>query len=245
MNTAIALTVVLLAMQAPGQVASDEAAVRDADGRFWQAYNSCNVEAMSGFFTEDLEFYHDRGGLTQGKAALVEQTREGLCKPGGTRLRREAVAGTVRFDPVPGHGAILTGEHVFYVREPGQAERADGQAQFAHVWQHADGKWRMRRVLSYHHAPPRVISAAPAVTVPAAVLVRHAGRYESPTQGIAEIAERDGRLQLSAGALTLMLEPISEASFSAVGRNLRFDFAGDSVSIWENGSKVDEARRID
>ena len=39
---------------------------------FWQAYNKCDVEAMITFFTEDVEFYHDKGGPTFSSAKLRE-----------------------------------------------------------------------------------------------------------------------------------------------------------------------------
>lgn len=246
MIAAIGLALVLASgMQSSTQAATDERAVLDADDRFWQAYNSCDVETMADFFTEDVEFYHDRGGLTEGRQTLVANFRDQLCKPEGSRLRREAVPGTIRFDPVPGHGAILTGEHVFYVRQPGKAEHPEGQARFAHVWQFADSRWRMRRVLSYDHGPPRNIASRPLVSIPAEILSSHAGRYQSPTAGVASFTVQDGRLKVVAGELVLLLEPLSETSFMATDRDLRFDFAGDSVAVWEDGEKVDEAKRID
>jgi hypothetical protein len=47
-----------------------------------------------------------------------------------------------------------------------------------------------------------------------------------------------------AGELTLSLQPVSETSFLFPERNLRFDFAEDGFSVWENGAKVDEAHRL-
>jgi hypothetical protein len=51
------------------------------------------------------------------------------------------------------YGAVMTGEHLFYLREPGKAEFPDGRARFAHLWLLKDGAWRMARVLSYDHGP--------------------------------------------------------------------------------------------
>jgi len=55
-----------------------------------------HVEGMGEFFTEDMEVYHDRGGMTVGLPNFVGVLRVNLCGNPDSRLRREAVAGTVR-----------------------------------------------------------------------------------------------------------------------------------------------------
>ena len=49
------------------------------------------------------------------------------------------------------YGAVISGEHLFYVREKGRPERADGQASFLQLWLLKNGTWRMARILSYDH----------------------------------------------------------------------------------------------
>lgn len=51
------------------------------------------------------------------------------------------------------YGAVLSGEHVFYVLDKGKRDRLDGRARFLHVWLVKDGVWRMSRVLSFDHDP--------------------------------------------------------------------------------------------
>jgi len=38
------------------------AVILEKDGRFWSAYNTCDTDKMKGFFTDGVEFYHDKGG---------------------------------------------------------------------------------------------------------------------------------------------------------------------------------------
>lgn len=243
MSTILALIMAAAQAGAQQDAGTHEAAVLAADRSFWSAYNACDLEGMTTYFTDDLEFYHDKGGLSSGRAELVQKTREGMCKPGGVRLRREAVPGSVHFYPIAGYGGILSGEHVFYVKEPGKPEYLDGQARFTHVWQRAAGTWQMRRVLSYDHGPARAVTAVAAVAVPAEVLSRYAGRYQSG-KGLATVTAEENGLRIAAGDLTFSLEPVSETSFVYPERNLRFDFVEDSFSVWENGARVDEARRV-
>ncbi|HWJ57608.1 MAG TPA: nuclear transport factor 2 family protein [Vicinamibacterales bacterium] len=151
----------LAAQAAPAKPAQgagvDPAAVVQArDDAFWRAYNACDTAAFRGFFTADVEFYHDRGGPTIGLDALDGALAKNLCG-GGNRLRREPVEGTVRLSILRSgdtvYGAIVAGEHLFYVREPGRAEFLDGRARFVTLWLLKDGAWKMARLLSYDHGP--------------------------------------------------------------------------------------------
>jgi len=90
------------------------------DSAFWRAYNACDVDAMKLYFTDDIEFYHDKGGLTTPLSKLIESMKEGLCGNANFRLRREAVEGTVKVFPLNNYGAIISGEHVFYINEGGK-----------------------------------------------------------------------------------------------------------------------------
>lgn len=40
------------------------------DALFWTAYNTCATARIGEFFTADVEFYHDTGGMTFGVEAL-------------------------------------------------------------------------------------------------------------------------------------------------------------------------------
>jgi ketosteroid isomerase-like protein len=40
------------------------------DSAFWNAYNNCDTSAYKKFFTDDVEFYHDKGALQQGQLCL-------------------------------------------------------------------------------------------------------------------------------------------------------------------------------
>lgn len=122
------------------------------DSLFWQSYNACDIDKFKTFLTDDLEFYHDKGGLTTTLATFMESIESGLCGNENWRLRREVVEGSVKVFPVPDYGAIISGEHLFYIVE-NSTERLDGLATFVHVWQYKNGEWKMSRVLSYDHRP--------------------------------------------------------------------------------------------
>jgi len=134
------------------------AVILHQDSLFWKAYNECDTAGQRQFFTEDVEFYHDKGGPTKGRETLMANVKKNLCSNENFRLRREVVAGSVQVFPLGNggviYGAILSGEHVFYIWGKDKAEYLDGRARFTHVWLlQADGGWKMSRILSYDHRP--------------------------------------------------------------------------------------------
>ena len=133
------------------------ATILEKDSLFWITYNTCDTVGFQKYFTEDVEFYHDKGGITLGLKNLTGTIKNNLCGTRNYRLRREAVKGTLKVFPLHSadkiYGAILSGDHVFYVLEAGKEPRLDGLAKFTHLWLLKDGQWKMSRILSYDHGP--------------------------------------------------------------------------------------------
>jgi hypothetical protein len=226
-----------------------EAEVRQADSAFWKAYNACDINAMAAFIADDIEFYHDKSGLTKTRPALVDSLRTGICADPARRIRREEVPGAVGYFPVAGERAILSGEHRFYITENSKPEYLDGQAKFLDLWERSGGSWKMTRVFSFAHgpapyAPPQAIALAPSA------LTKFAGRYTSQQSGNIEVSVDGSHLKLSAKNVDLNIYPESPNKFFAKERDLRFEFARQSgsekegVTIWENGAVVDQAQRV-
>ena len=134
-----------------GGLASDDELFRTIaalDTAVFDAFNRCELEKLGSYFTEDLEFYHDKGGATRTRKVLVEQVKQNICG----KVRRELVAGTLEVYPMEGYGAIEMGVHRFY--HPGRDDvETPGEAKFIHLWQKKDGVWQITRVLSFDHHP--------------------------------------------------------------------------------------------
>lgn len=162
-TTAIFLTAFLFALASftIGQTAQQKLTetIIAKDAAFWTAYNKCDVAAFRPMFTNDVEFYHDKGGPTIGQDNFMNALKTGLCGNPDSHLRREAVEVTVKVFPLENsktiYGAIISGEHVFYVNEKGKPEFLDGRARFMQLWVVKDGTWKMSRILSYDHGPAK------------------------------------------------------------------------------------------
>lgn len=122
--------------------------IASMDSLLFEAFNKCDTVASKDFFTKDLEFYHDKGGLTR-----YEENMRSIHKrcSGNYIVRRELVPGTMEVFPIKDYGAIQLGSHRFYIRNKGEAEQLDGTFRFVHVWKNENGRWRIARVVSFDH----------------------------------------------------------------------------------------------
>ena len=124
------------------------------DRDLFEAFNACNLEKVTSFFAEDVEFYHEKGGLTTTRTSVIEVMKKNLCSENSNRLRRELIKSTFEVRPINTYGAVETGEHRFYLTQKGQKEKLDGIGKFVHIWENKDGAWRISRVISYGFRPP-------------------------------------------------------------------------------------------
>lgn len=156
----ISLTPIAAAAAEPADPAQkkifDELAARD-HALFDAAFITCDVEGLREMVTDDMEFYHDRDGLSSTSGDQFVQQVGQYCDakktPTGDKVRRELVAGSLSVHPLKGYGAVQMGVHRFWVTGPGLAERLGDSANFIHIWKQDGATWRLARVISYDHGP--------------------------------------------------------------------------------------------
>ncbi len=123
-------------------------AITALDAALFDAYNRCDLEKFGSYIDENVEFYHDQGGVTLGRQALTDSVKKNICG----RVTRELVPGTLKIYPMKGYGAVEIGVHRFH--HPGHDDTEGvGEGQFVHLWQCKDGTWKVTRVISYDHHP--------------------------------------------------------------------------------------------
>ena len=115
------------------------------DSVLFGAYNVCNLPTMADCFSEDIEFYHDKGGLMTNKDSIMAATKKYICG----KVTRVLVPGSIEVYPIANYGAIEMGQHYFINnQEPKPDHPSVGK--FVHTWKNEDGKWRLTRVISLH-----------------------------------------------------------------------------------------------
>ena len=121
------------------------------DSILFGAYNICDLPTMASCFSEDIEFYHDKGGVMTNKDSIMAATKKYICG----KVTRQLVAGTIEVYPIAGYGAVEMGRHCFINnQEPKPSHHSIGK--FVHTWKKenpqdpAGGQWKLTRVISLH-----------------------------------------------------------------------------------------------
>lgn len=114
------------------------------DTEYFNAYNTCDIKKQASLYSEDLEFFHDKGGLSTSKQEVLAGIEKNICE----KVTRTLVAGSIEVYPIKDYGAIEIGYHKFYNnQEPNAKSKA---SKFIMVWKNEDEKWFISKVISLH-----------------------------------------------------------------------------------------------
>jgi len=228
-----------------------ERTLRETDAGYWRAFNACDAAAMAPYFAQDFEFYHDKSGLIRSRTGMIDATMKGICSNPNVRVRRVPVPASIRYDPIPGYGAVLSGQHQFYMTEKGMPERLTGTALFVMLWRFDHGRWEASRAFSLDHQPVAYQAPVPNVVLSKSALERYVGRYHMANAGEVTITIEADKLVLVTDHLHLSLAAKTADHFYALERPLQIDFAGDmrgkatTLTVVENGAPVESGKRDD
>jgi len=120
--------------------------IANLDSALFAAYNSKQLNLMKTYFTNDLEWYQDNGGLI--RFEKVFQNFQSIFNR-DYDLKRTLIKESLEVFPIEGYGAIEIGKHQFKHVENGKLEV--GTFKFLMIWKNEQGNWKISRVISYDH----------------------------------------------------------------------------------------------
>ncbi|WP_426192805.1 nuclear transport factor 2 family protein [Massilia sp. DWR3-1-1] len=256
MKTTITTMLLASALLAPlthaaGPKAGWEAEVRSFDAAYWAAYNQCDLKALRAMHSDDLEFYHDAGGLRRGKSAFEAAMASNICANPARKVRREAIAGTVQVFPMMEngalYGAVVEGNHRFYNAAPGNAEVLTERGRFTSLLLLKDGHWTVARAMSYAHAPAPAAATLAEVAAAPGALALLAGTYTATDKMVLTVKPAGNGLLVLAGGSTFALYPTSVNNFAMKERDIQVSFTvdaggkGQALVVRERGAIVAQA----
>ncbi len=122
--------------------------IQALDSAFFDAFNRRQLDEVMSYFSPELEFYHDKGGMdnyeqtrTKSKQLFERNTESGF--------RRDMEPGTLEVYPVPGSGAIQINRHRFCHIENNKMDC--GSFKNIMVWKKEGDRWLITRVISVDH----------------------------------------------------------------------------------------------
>jgi len=156
----LAATNLVLSFSSQAQVSQDSelyTTLKTNDSLLFNVgFNTCDLSQFENLLAGDLEFYHDKSGITNSMSQFMEVMNTGICNPSNTfKARRELIEESLKVFPLYDngvlYGAIQEGEHRFFEKNGKQPEKAGSVAKFTHLWILENNHWKLKRVLSYDH----------------------------------------------------------------------------------------------
>ena len=120
--------------------------VANLDSALFAAYNAKDLDRMKTFFTKDLEWYQDNGGLIDFEQVFINF--ESIFNR-DYKLKRNLIKESLEVHPIEGYGAMEVGSHQFRHIENGKLEV--GTFKFLMIWKNDNGNWKISRLVSYDY----------------------------------------------------------------------------------------------
>ena len=114
------------------------------DKEYFDAYNSCDMETQASLFSENIEFFHDKGGLSTSKNEILSSLEKNICG----KVTRTLIEGSIEVYPIFDYGAIEIGYHKFYNNQEPNA--ISNPSKFIMVWKKEGEDWIITKVISLH-----------------------------------------------------------------------------------------------
>ena len=205
---------------------------------------------MASILSDEFEFYHDKGGITDSKENFVNSIKQNICANPKEKPVRRLVEESVSVFPLYNngnlYGVVHQGEHEFYIKEMGKDPYITSIAKFTNLWITENNNWKLKRVFSFDHKIPQADKAE--ISLSDTVMMGYVGQYIT-SSGEMNISKKENGLEMNAGKMTLMIFPESETIFFSKEAPLTFEFIKDSdgnvvkVIVREHGNIVEEASR--
>ncbi len=113
------------------------------DSLYFDTYNHSNAALMDSLTADNIEFYHDRGGLITSKQELLQSIQKNIFG----KVQRVLTPCSIEVYAIPGYGAIEFGYHSFR----NLIEHSQSQpAKFVIFWKQKNNRWQITRVVSLH-----------------------------------------------------------------------------------------------
>ncbi len=116
------------------------------DAKHFDAFNSCDLDALRALYAPDVEFFHDLNGRVLDREQFIQAVKRNICG----KVHRRTVAGTMAVYPMAKIGALQTGQHCFAsAGKPGCIQ----QGRYTILWRFDGAGWQISKVFSYDHRP--------------------------------------------------------------------------------------------
>lgn len=155
---------------------------------FQDGFNQCNLNQIEKLVVDDIEFYHDKDGITQSKQKFINSIRKNICASDKNSIKRVLEETSLDVFPLYQegklYGALQKGIHHF----------GETKANFSHLWLKENTEWKLSRVISYNHHQEKNIQKIEFIQLPLKVMKIYPGVYEFSPEFILTVQIKDNVL---------------------------------------------------
>lgn len=151
-------------------------------------FNQCNLPQVAQLVAEDIEFYHDRDGITKSKDKFIASIKDNLCNSGKNIIKR--VLDDASFEVFP----LYRNEKIYGAIQNGSHNFGNTQAEYSHLWLIQKNEWKLSRVLSYNHHTTQGQTKVSFLEIPTKDLEIYVGSYEFSPDFVLTVSIRGGNL---------------------------------------------------
>ncbi len=122
---------------------------------FEEGFNKCRLDIVENLISNNLEFYHDVGGI-QNKEQFLKALKDNICPTNNNQKPiRKLVSETMEVFELKNngilYGAIQNASHEFYIQQPNKELYVTGIAKFSHLWLLENNQWKLKTSFSFDH----------------------------------------------------------------------------------------------
>jgi ketosteroid isomerase-like protein len=114
------------------------------DKEYFDAYNTCDMKKQASLYSEDLEFFHDKAGLSTSKQDILTSIEKNICG----KVTRTLIEGSIEVYPIKDFGAVEIGYHKFHNNQEPNVKSTPSK--FIMIWRNEGEKWLISKVISLH-----------------------------------------------------------------------------------------------
>lgn len=120
------------------------ATIKNMDKVFFDAYNSCDMETQKRIYADEIEFFHDKSGLSTSKSDILAATEKNICD----KVTRTLIEGSIEVYPIHDYGAVEIGYHKFFNHQ--EPDAISTPSKYIMIWRLKDDQWQITKVISLH-----------------------------------------------------------------------------------------------
>lgn len=130
------------AYKAPNKTIQKE--IIQMDSIYFNAYNTCNLKKQQEILSDDIEFFHDKGGVSTSKNEILNGIEKNICN----KVTRTLIKESIEVYPIADYGAVEIGYHTFFNKK--EPNTKPTPSKFIIIWKKEKENWKMTRIISLH-----------------------------------------------------------------------------------------------